>query len=248
MSSIVGGGGLQFAIAAVDAGFDPVSSIAMVGGDTGGPDISAREALKVAEQARVTTLWRLAPHEKTGRTNIVYGQGGQRLMVSDPGANKSFTLEHISDAMLQIVGEARLVHVSGYAFLTPPRRLATLELMRCAKAGGAIVAVDLVPHTLHKIVDSGELFADFQGTADWLLVSLPTAKGMTGSADDTATRLVVERMAGWAPALAVFEEPGKAIISGPGGCSMWCCDYSSGIASRGHSARAQAMLLAEYLT
>lgn len=244
----VGGGGLQFALAAVESGFSPVCSIATVGVDaTGRRDPAGVEAAHVAARSRIRTLWAIDHEQGTGRTFIVYGAAGQRLMISDPAANRRFSTKQISSEMREAVEEAGLVYISGYALTTEPRRSATLELMRQAKSAGAVVAVDLAPHTIYQIVDARLLLKSLKGLADWLIASSSTARGIVGHSDDTSVVAVASELALWSPTVAVFETPGEALVMSGGASRLWHCDYQDGQASRGHSARAQASLLAEYL-
>ena len=229
-----------------------MSLIAKVGCMRRGLDAAGEQARQTLGAVEINDLWARDCDHATGRTLILYMLNGRRFMISDPGANTTFTRQDISTSMHGAVATARLMHVSGYALITPERRMATLQLMRQAKTAGATVAVDLSPHNLHQLVDAPGLLEDLRGTVDWLLGEATTARGILGSAaiEDTHCDVgdLASALARWAPSVAVFENPGAAVVQDRGQRDSWRYDYEPGPASRGQSARAQAALLAAHMT
>ncbi len=249
-----GGGSLQFAIAAAQADFCPSYCLGRVGGQEDDLDADARHVSRKARAANVEPIWTCDSLSGTGRCMILYLPQGQRIMVSDAGANASFSAEDITDRMRAIVAAASLVHVSGYALISNARRAATLQLMRAGKAGGAMIAVDLAPHNLHLLTDGNALLAELHGICDWMIASHVTARGLLGMQESgTEPRAaysldaVVAGLSRWSDSVAVFDHPGRARVYSGGDYSIFECHYESGCASRGQSAQAQATLLARYL-
>lgn len=249
-----GGGSVQFAIAAVQAGFFPSHCLGRVGGQEDDLDADAQYVLRKARATNVEPIWTRDSLAATGRCIILYLPQGRRIMVSDAGANASFSAADITERMRTIVTAASLVHVSGYALISKTRRAATLQLMRAGKAAGATIAVDLAPHDLHLLTDGDTLLAELHGSCDWLIASQITARGLLASQkSDTepgralSLDAVVAGLARWSDSVAVFDHPGRARVYSGSGYSSYECHYESGSASRGQSARAQATLLARYL-
>jgi sugar/nucleoside kinase (ribokinase family) len=247
VDSAAGGGGLQLACAAAAVGFSPVWSIATVGGANGRMDAPGQQALVSAHTSGVNALWNIDPNGRTGRSVIIFGADRQRVMISDPGANNSFSIADVSAGMVTSIQEAALLHVSGYALLSQARRLATLALMRLAKASHTAVAVDLAPHGIYHLVDIPLLLNDLKELADWLFGNLTTIRRILSLPDSDDPRRVAQALSSIVASAALFIDPGHALVRCNQSQTEWRFDYTAGVESRGQSAGAQAALLADYL-
>jgi sugar/nucleoside kinase (ribokinase family) len=245
--TLVGGGGLQFALAGRDAGFDPVICVGKVGAKEGELDVSAEYALREANSAGIEVLWGRDEMLSTGRALIVFGPEGQRLMISDPGANRSFSLSDLSAEMKEAASAVDLIYVSGYALMQAERRTATIELMRLGKAAGAVVAVDLVPHNFYELYDPEDLLRSIKDTVDWLIAASSTAHRIVKDELTDTTDGAISNLLRWAGSGVVFDEPGMVHVLTNGSRSSWKFDYETGASNRGQSARVQAAILAAYI-
>jgi sugar/nucleoside kinase (ribokinase family) len=250
----VGGAGVQFAVAARQAGFAAAALIGKVGAGRGGSPVDEAAGRVAEELARhgVQPLWAVDPVAGTGAAVVLYRSGDRRLMLCDPGANATFGAADVTAPMRAAAAAARLVHVSGYALLAPGRRAAVLDLVRQARSAGAIVAVDVVPHDIDRYLagaDVGEMLA---GLVDVLLLELCTARrvlGLPGSEDtgSAAMAAVLERLAGWSGSIGLTVGPRRAMLCHRGECREYRFEYRPGADNRGHSARVQAALLGSLL-
>ena len=251
---LTGGAGVQFAVAAKQAGFPAAYLLGKMGGriadnDEVLPDVPANEVLSHLESHSVKPLIAISPHTETGRIVILYLPSDRRLMISDSLANTTFCVDDITEAMKQAVAAADLVHVSGYTFLQPERRRAVMELMHTARAAGrALIAVDLVPHDLYQYLDTAELCRDLKDVAQMGLIELPTAsRFVLGRQLPARTPQVInevlEGLAETFSSIVLNLDPSQAIVVHSGRRWTQRMQYSPGLSSRGQSAEAQAELL-----
>jgi sugar/nucleoside kinase (ribokinase family) len=249
----VGGAGLQFAVAAKAAGFEISTLIGKIGGrldksQTIVPDLPGNLAIEYLQQHGVHPLLVTDPESETGRIIIIFLPNDRRLMLSDRLANTLFTSSDISPEMKLAVRNADLVHVSGYTFLQESRRVAMLELMRYAREGSGKIALDFVPHDLYKYISFAQLCSDVGGLVDWIIVEIPTAHQLVGLgrlkqiSPDVINHIQL-LLTSTFPSIALFLNPGYAIIIDENERLEYKFKYQPGITSRGQSARAQAELL-----
>jgi sugar/nucleoside kinase (ribokinase family) len=177
---------------------------------------------------------------------ITYLPHDRRFMISDPGANAAFEISDIDDRMWQAVRRAGLVHVSGYMFVQPARRLATLELVEAARSAGATIAIDVVPHDIDRHVTLAELRAVL-AAADWIMTAEVTARRLFDADRALPEDALLADLSNLASTVALFHSPGKATVLHSGERREHELLYTPGPRSRGQSARAQAHLLAGYL-
>jgi sugar/nucleoside kinase (ribokinase family) len=181
----VGGGGLLFAIAAKEMGFAQSALIGKVGGrvDNSGqlvPDLPGSMVIELLRQSGVVPLVAIASNIETGRVFLSYLASDRRLMISDPLANRTFSPEDISTEMDDVIRQANLFCVSGYMLLHPTPRATAIELMRRAKSSGGRIAVNLVPHSLHKHMSLQELRECIGDLVDWMFLEIPLAHQLVG--------------------------------------------------------------------
>lgn len=238
----VGGGAVQFALAARQAGFRPVALVGKVGGteEVGAlrPDPAGDRVRSVLEAHGVTALWSLGRGEETGRAVVVFGPDDRRVMVSDPLANATLEPAELTLEMRAAVRAADLVHVAGYVLLQPARRAAVLELMEEARAAGATVAFDLVPHDLFRYLDGAELLRTLRPLVTWLLVELRTAQGVLGHERTALNRpegieRTMEALVLEFPSVALYLKPWRALVRDQGQRWEMTFDYASGPGAEG---------------
>jgi sugar/nucleoside kinase (ribokinase family) len=245
----VGGGGVQFAVAARRAGFRQVTLIGKVGalarGAMDSEGVAAFDHLREHGVVAALATTEICP---TGRVIVIYLPNDRRFMISDPQANNDFDVADITPEMDAALARSEILHVSGYSLLVPTRRKAVLELMRRAHLGGAKVALDLVPHDIDTHVDMGTLLPELERHVDCLFVELPTAHRLAFGRPSTGLPdSVLDASLAWlAPkfsVVVVHVTPADAVIASAGQRERMGFAYEPGVSSRGQSATVQAELL-----
>lgn len=79
-------------------------------------------------------------HGRTGIIVALVDHSGERTMCSDPGQGPKLTPDQVEWSWME---GCRHLHVSGYALLREPGRLAALRVIELARTTGASVSVDL---------------------------------------------------------------------------------------------------------
>jgi len=151
-----GGSGAMFALAAVGEGFEDVRLLAKVGADAKGEteaDVAAQLVLKQLERQGIETYTALDHETPTGTVIIMYLPGEERLLVAEAGANSRFCPADVNPAMERAVQDADVLFVSGYGLLDDVRAQALVHLMREAREAGALVVLDVVPHSIYKLMN-----------------------------------------------------------------------------------------------
>src|ERR1041384_6983782 len=197
--SLAGGTATLFAIAAKREGFKDVSLIGKMGSDRKDKtrlDSAGQTILNELMRAGVLVNIAIDAHISTGLTMITYLSDGKRLLVSDPGANDSFSSKDITEEMELKVEQSDILFVSGYALLSATSASAVVRLIDRAKKNGRLVVVDIVPHSIFRIID-GARFQDMTEQADLVISEIGTANRLfhhpqTGlsSVSETASRLL----------------------------------------------------------
>jgi sugar/nucleoside kinase (ribokinase family) len=90
-------------------------------------------------EAGVTAHLAGDPERSTGMLVNLLAPDGERSFFTDRGANDALCRADLPDALLD---DATLLHVSGYALVSPEPRAAVLELVATAKRRGIPVTVD----------------------------------------------------------------------------------------------------------
>ena len=167
----LGGGGLVFAVAAHQAGFE-TTLVAAVGRDAGGA--TARQYL--AERGVHAILTEVGD-ASTAKSLIIRDEVHDvKAMVSHRGANVHLSPNSIPDG---IVGSADLLYVSGYALLDAPQADAALHAMEVAKAAGVPIVLDVVPHRTFTDTLSDQYRAGLS-FASGIILELGTARRLLG--------------------------------------------------------------------
>jgi sugar/nucleoside kinase (ribokinase family) len=172
-----GGTAMNFALAAAGH-FGRVNLLGRVGNDAFGESI-----LKLDFASNIRSLIEKSNGVNTGTTIYIRDSSdavrrGTRLLVVDRGANRCVDTEYVNQHSTVISG-ASLFFVDGYSFLDEPRRSAAEAAMQIAKAGGAAVALDLVPHDAHLFFSSADVARWVKG-ADLLIAEVRTIRQVLG--------------------------------------------------------------------
>jgi sugar/nucleoside kinase (ribokinase family) len=131
----------------------------------------------------------LAEHGVTAHLQIEYGvptgtiviivQGESRTMLTERGANALLDTERVTDDLL---GSARMLHLSAYSFLDGFGLPGARELVARARAAGVPVAVN--PGSAGYIADFGpERFLEAVEGADILFPNVAEGRLLTGESD-----------------------------------------------------------------
>lgn len=170
-----------------------VSLIARVGDDEAG-----RTALAGLRAADVECLFAIDPVLPTCCVVILVGGDGDRTMMADRGANKSFCAADVQ--LPRLTGRGHL-HLSGYVILDDDSRAGGLAALAAAKAAGWTTSVD--PQASQHIASVGaDTFLSWVKGTDMLLPndSEVAALGGVDSALQSAGTVVVthgRRGASW---------------------------------------------------
>jgi sugar/nucleoside kinase (ribokinase family) len=249
----IGGAGLQFAAAAKSAGFAKSVLIGKIGGQLNksqgvAPDLPGEMVMEFLQRHDIQPLLAVDPDSETGRIVIIFLPNDRRLMLSDRLANALFSPADITSDMNAAVRQADLIHISGYTFLQENRRVAVIELIQSAKKGNAKVVLDVVPHNIYKTISFEQMCSYVEGLVDWIIVEIPTAHQLVdlGQLKDVSPELI-DYIQGVLqsrfPSVALYLNPGHAIVTDKKERLEYTFDYQPGITSRGHSAETQAKLL-----
>ncbi|WP_433126374.1 PfkB family carbohydrate kinase [Micromonospora sp. CA-240977] len=156
VAAVVGGSAANFALAAT-ALFDEVVAVAAVGGDAVGEVIRAQ-----LEHRGVRA--RLAVKPDLPSAVAIYvrdeaehrAKGARLLLVGEPAALGQWDTGDAETLRSELV-DADVLVVDGYALRAEPRRAATLTLMAQARASGAEVVYDIVPHDVFRSTGIAEV-------------------------------------------------------------------------------------------
>jgi len=182
----VGGNGVQFSIAAKEAGFKTSTLIGAIGGyltDEGlvTPDLSGQFVLEYLQKHDIQPLIMVDPNSETGRVLLVYFPPANRLMISDRRANSSFSKLSITPEIEENCRRADLLFVSGYTLLEQERRDAVLSLLSSNRSQGhAKIALDIVPHNIYQNLSFEQLQTFTDGIVDWIFIEINTASRLLG--------------------------------------------------------------------
>ena len=139
-----------------------------------GNDVVGNLLLESLETAGIET------HVKRGAgpsgTILALWKGVERTMFCSRGANDALDAAWIGEALFH---KADHLHLSGYAFLSPPQRTAARRAIALARKRGLTISVDPPPASL--IRDFGvEAFRDELGSVDWIFPNLEEGRTLSG--------------------------------------------------------------------
>lgn len=87
----------------------------------------------------VTPVLAADPDQTTGTLVTLLSPDGERSFFTDRGANDSLCRADLPDSLLD---DASLLHISGYAYVSPGPRAAVIDLVTVAKRRGIPVTID----------------------------------------------------------------------------------------------------------
>jgi len=183
IDTVPGGTGVMFAIAAIQANFKKTSLIGKIGRGVdcdGKPDIAGAYIIDTLKQLGIDVYVSLDSNNPTGRTMITFFPGGKRLLVANSGANDSFSTPDISKGLEEIVDQSDILFISGYSLLKSERAQAIISLMERAKRGKSLVALDVVPHSVYRILNWAT-FRKLTRHVDIVILETGTAKRLLPS-------------------------------------------------------------------
>jgi sugar/nucleoside kinase (ribokinase family) len=146
-----GGSGVNLALAASDAGFDPVSLVCSLGAD----EFANGRIEALLRASNVHMVVNQVADQPTGVSIVAYLGNDSRIMLAAPGVNSAEFANRTVDAACGAISDVLVV--SGYMLFRRSTRHAVLEIMRHASDRGAMVAVDFVPHSIHREIPMAEL-------------------------------------------------------------------------------------------
>ncbi len=104
-----------------------------------GDDEAGRRLVAELEAAAVEVVGPRGP-EPTGAIAVLVGRDGRRTLARQPGAGRGLRAQDLDPAWLEGL---RLLHVSAYALYREPAAGAARRAAELARAGGAVLSVDL---------------------------------------------------------------------------------------------------------
>ncbi len=141
-----------------------------------GQDPWAAVAFRSLEQAGVLLdCLQVDPDVMTGLMYILVTPDGERTILGDRGAN-ALTLPEPTQE--QTIRHARLLHLSGYAFLTEPQRSTALRAAELARLHGLTISLD---PGLAISQDAVDQMRPLLPTVELLLPTVAEARALTGS-------------------------------------------------------------------
>lgn len=185
IETVVGGNGVFFAEAALEAGFLSSRLFTTVGSLDGlQPDDLASMAISNLRDRGVEVFYSLDKGARTGRVIMTYYPNNRRFVIADRSAGDGFRMDNMPSNIFDLLVDVDLLYVSGYGLQTRPRSDAVQTLMRYARGKGAFVTLDIVPHQVYKSI----LFEDYKRyieLASAISVEGATILGFLGYANTT---------------------------------------------------------------
>lgn len=159
-----------------------------------GNDALGRDARATLQHAGVTLAVQTSDTVPTGTCVVLVDPHGERTMLPDPGAN---LLLREDDLPWDVIDNAAVLLVSGYALLRPGPRPAAVAAIQRAHAHGIRVVVDAASSGPLRDV-GGERFLRWVGPA-WILANSDEMTALTehldpAAKDIAAARLLSERL------------------------------------------------------
>ncbi|MDG4808855.1 carbohydrate kinase family protein [Micromonospora sp. WMMD1120] len=170
----LGGSGSHIALHAVRLGLGPVR-LAVAGADP--PGIVG--PLATLRAAGVDLIVNPSPRT-VGTAVITYLNDQERIMLVDPGASATQWSEDTINQLTGALDDVGVLVVSGHALFRDATRAGTERIMRAAVAAQVPVALDLVPHSVHRSIPAAELTRLLQ-PVDVLAAAADTLLAYAGS-------------------------------------------------------------------
>lgn len=182
VSFVAGGSGVNLALAAIDAGFTPVSLVCSLG-----PEVYANRIIRdELRTAGVELIVNSVLDQPTGVAVVGYLADGSRIMFGSPGANGAPLANQTILAVCGIMPD--VVVVSGYMLFRPSTRESVLAIMRQASRRGVVVVLDLVPHSIHRQISPFE-FRNLLSLVNFVAAERNTLIAFGETIDDLLTEV-----------------------------------------------------------
>ncbi len=195
----VAGLGYMFARYARQSGFDRSVLIGAIGHSATDPttaDFAGQITLDTMARDGIES--RLAfVEESTGQVAMVFPEPRHRFIVANSGANAMLGAETVEMLDLSVLDETDVLFVSGYFLVKDAQRRAVQALMRRARAAGALVVVDVVPHEIWQSVPSRD-YLDWIADANSIMI----------------TNYTLFDHLGWDRAAAGWDAPDRLVTAG----------------------------------
>ncbi len=177
----IGGNGVFFAEAAVEAGFQNAYLVSCLGiGEDGQPDVSAKMVLERYRNTRVIPVFSYSKRSQTGQVIIIYQQDDKRLLIANRGANEALTGKNFPN-LTWIAKKCKLAYVSGYMLINEKQRQSVTKRVKYFEQQGCRSFLDVVPHDLFNIIKLSE-FKKWLHSFSGFAIELTTLLNFTGSA------------------------------------------------------------------
>lgn len=248
----VGGTGYCIARAASAEGFSPVRLLHSIGDGTGS-DRWVNETLTIGlNLAGISSVANVVPGGLTGVAVIGYFGASQRMMFGSPGVNTAAFSERVVSTALGYLSSTQVLFVSGYMLSRPTTAPAVQRLMAEAKRRGAVVALDLVPHSIHRVLPDQEFLALLKSTdllaGSWSTLAAFGSRG-TPELDATDRATLTDKLLSHVSALLVHVPNQCSELrsaEGIGTTFSWPADATSTV--RGHTDRVLVRAARTYLS
>jgi sugar/nucleoside kinase (ribokinase family) len=171
-----GGTGLNLALAATNAGFAPVHLVCSLGGPTWVRTLILNRLRAAGAEAIVNTT----ADARMGIAIIGYLNGQDRVMLGDAGANRLVLSSATVRRACAVLRRSGVLIVSGYTLFRESTAPGVRQIMAAARACGAAVVLDLVPHTVYRTLPPGR-FEALLPNVDYLSADINTLLGLAGA-------------------------------------------------------------------
>jgi len=165
-----GGSGANIAVAAAAHGCDVVY-VGAAGDDAGG-----RSFIEDLTRAGVVARVGIVP-SPTGVVVALVAPDGQRAMLTDRGANRSLSLDHVMDCLAAPFDH---LHVSGYTLLDAATRATGVAALAEARGRGMTTSVDVCSVAPLREM-SAEAFLSATTGSTWLVANQEEALSLSGA-------------------------------------------------------------------
>jgi ribokinase len=157
-----------------------------------GDDVLGRRACAELTAAGVDLVVSVDPVRPTGTCIVLVDVDGERTMVPSAGANTGLGEVALPARLFE---PQSMLHLSGYALLSPGSRPAAVDALIQARAAGCPVSVDTASAAPLARVGP-EQFLDWVGSGVLLFANRDEAQVLTGSADAAAAARDLGRRCG----------------------------------------------------
>lgn len=165
----IGGNGVFFSEAALEAGFHSVALFCSLG-----HDLAGKQIIEYCDNKKISIIMQESKWE-TGKALILYQPNDTRVMIADRGANSCFNPELI-DINNTCDQKNTMIYVSGYMLKEDNQSRKISELIKKENLNGVLKVLDLVPHDIYKQFKWDEYYEKCKGF-DCIVMEYSTVLG-----------------------------------------------------------------------